>query len=371
LQRLQRLRRLRVGHWVALGALALTGVLFLGGLLGGISPVQAQSPYPPRLDAHLNDYAELLTPEDAATVRDLYRDLEQQTGIDGVVLTIGSIGSYSSNDSTIEAFATNLFNTWGIGDAARNDGVLMLVAVDDRQMRIELGAGYDASYDARMQRIIDSQMLPAFREDNYSGGIVQGSRALVAELMGQPPGDRGGILGFIDSIRWTLGRIGGVAIATIGGVFAGFAAIVAAVARSYLRNRPRHCPECKGPMMRLTEATDDLHLDAGQQLEEKINAVDYDVWKCPSCDQYTIHRYRNFFSRYSRCPRCRYRPLSTTRHTLRRATYSHSGRERVTKDCRHCDSFNEYTRTIPRRRRSSSRSGGGGRSSGGGASGSW
>ena len=55
------------------------------------------------------------------------------------IITLESQAPYAP-DETLEEFATNLFNNWGIGDAARNDGILVLVLPDDRAMRIELGA---------------------------------------------------------------------------------------------------------------------------------------------------------------------------------------------------------------------------------------
>ena len=102
-------------------------------------------------------------------------------------MIINSVSDYDTSDTSIEAFSTTLFNLWGIGDAARNNGVLIVMAVGDRDVRIELGAGYDSSYDARMQAVIDDHMLPHFREGHYSRGLYRGSRALVADLTGDGP----------------------------------------------------------------------------------------------------------------------------------------------------------------------------------------
>ena len=88
---------------------------------------------------------------------------------------------------TIESFATNLFNMWGIGDATRNDGVLILVAVQDQLVRIELGAGYDESYSDRMWVVINEHFLSDFRRGRYSQGVVSGVRALNYELTGVWP----------------------------------------------------------------------------------------------------------------------------------------------------------------------------------------
>jgi uncharacterized protein len=153
--------------------------------------------------------------------------------------------------------------------------------------------------------------------------------------------------------------------------------------RQYLRYRKRRCPDCGMDMVRLDEASDDVYLDSGQKLEETLRSVDYDIWKCPDCNRHTLHGYRHWFSSLKRCPKCSYRTVKVTSTTLVSPTYSSTGKERVTKDCRHCNYHHTETVIIPMKTRSSSSSSsgsssrssgssfGGGRSSGGGASGSW
>lgn len=150
-----------------------------------------QGAYPTRDDPLVNDYAELLTASDAADVRAALTDLQATHGIEAVVVTLGSIGDYETGDTTIESFATGLFNTWGIGDATKNNGVLLLVAVNDRQVRVELGAGYGSGPSQEMQAVIDRYLLPKFRASDYSGGILLGTRALIAKLTNQPMPETG------------------------------------------------------------------------------------------------------------------------------------------------------------------------------------
>ena len=119
----------------------------------------------------------------------MFADLKHDTGVEAVVVTIDSIGDYDTGDETIESFATNLFNTWGIGDRERNDGVLILVAVKDRGVRVEISAGYGDTRNAGMQEVINEHMLPHFKEENYSRGIYLGARAVVGKLTGIWPED--------------------------------------------------------------------------------------------------------------------------------------------------------------------------------------
>ncbi len=323
-------------------------------------------------DVYVNDYANLLDAAAEARIRADLVELFDRTGIEMTVLTIAQMSDYG-HDGAIEPFATRLFNAWGIGNATRNDGVLILVARYDRRMRIEIGAGYSSAWDARMQRVIDEAFLPAFRLDEYQRGIEEGVEETIYEVAGVRPGgfDQGTLeRGYTTIWRWLQGLGGWLAALVavpLGGAVLGI--------RRYLRNRPRPCAQCSTMMIRAGEEADDEHLDGGQQLEEYLKSVDYDVWHCPSCGHMTIERYKGWFSGYSSCPECSYRTLDTTSTVLVSATKTSTGRKRIDYDCRNCGYHNSETRTIPKVSSSSggsSRSSfGGGSSSGGGASGSW
>ena len=391
--------------------LLLTNLSFVG---------QAQSTYPPFLDPHVNDYAEVLDANDAATLRSLLGEFQTETGVQAVVLTVNSVQDYGTGDSTIESFATNLFNTWGIGDRTRNDGILMLVAVGDREMRIELGMGYDSSYDAVAQSIIDQQMLPYFRDGNYGQGIVAGANAVVSQFnpatpapASAPPANSYGGSNPAPAVETPASDYGGSGGLeeignlitdnpnTTGAVGGGLAvlAIGAPIVAFWNRHRTRTCPNCKARMVRLSEQLDDQYLDPGQRKEEALGSVDYDVWQCPSCNQEIIKRYGNPISQYSSCPACHYKTLKTKSRVINRPTYTSTGRREIQEDCNYCSYHRTRYAAIPKRKRnhnhvgggasSSSGSfggfhgggshggssggshGGGGSSSGGGASGGW
>lgn len=346
--------------------------------------IHAQGGYPKPADLYVNDYAGLLTNEDAANIRTIFTDLKRHTGIEAVAVTINSIRDYGTADETIESFATHLFNTWGIGDRRRDNGVLILVAVQDRKVRIELGAGYGNTYNAAMQKVIDEQMLPNFRRHEYGRGIYGGARAVVAALTGSWPPDlsqsRSGFTHVSSDTHTALqprSRAGYVPLAAmLGGALTTLGAATFGL-RRYVRYRKRRCPHCQAFMTRLDEVSDDLYLDSGQKLEELLNSVDYDVWKCPRCGMHTLHPYNHWLTSFKRCVRCSYRTVEVTRQTLVSPTYTSTGEERMIRNCRHCDDHSEAIVILPMLTRSddssssSSDSFGGGSSSGGGASGSW
>lgn len=155
--------------------------------LTAASMVSAQGGYPRREGKYVNDFARLLTPEDAHYIDVTLQGLLQKTGSEAVVVTIDSFRNLDTGGESIESFATNLFNAWGLGDPNRNDGVMILVTKEDHLVRIEVGAGYDESYDARMWSVINEHLLYEFRNERYSQGLVAGVRALTHELTGQWP----------------------------------------------------------------------------------------------------------------------------------------------------------------------------------------
>jgi len=129
----------------------------------------------------LNDFAALLTPEAAKRVDDALVALKQEHGVEMTVVTLQSRADFG-DWASMERFATALFNDWGVGHAQRNDGIMVLVLRQDREMRIELGRGYDRDWDWVAQKVIDEFFLPRFREDAYSVGIEAGVNATIREI---------------------------------------------------------------------------------------------------------------------------------------------------------------------------------------------
>jgi uncharacterized protein len=128
---------------------------------------------PQPISTEVNDLADVLTVQDRSEVREMLRALKTDTGIQMTVLTLESQTPYAPEQS-LESFATAVFNNWGVGDSERNDGILVLVLPNDRAMRIELGSGYDKSWDDVAGRVIDRSFLPSFRSDKYARGIKDG-----------------------------------------------------------------------------------------------------------------------------------------------------------------------------------------------------
>jgi uncharacterized protein len=124
------------------------------------------------------DRANVLTPEQEAALAVKSAALEAKTGHQLVVVTVASL-----DGKPIEAYSLALANEWGIGRAGVNDGVLLLVAPNERKVRIEVGLGLPNKLpDAEAARIIEEVILPEFREGRLPEGIAKGADAIAARL---------------------------------------------------------------------------------------------------------------------------------------------------------------------------------------------
>lgn len=345
----------------------------LAALVVALLPHQgiAQS-FPEYTEPFVNDFAYLLSEEDEEILRGKLQELRRETDVQFTVVIIDSMSDYG-HDGPIEPFATGLFNDWGIGHPTRNDGVMLLVARLDRQLRIEVGAGYGDTKNNAMAAIIDDKIIPNFRDGDYFRGIERGVDAVVHEVSGVWPGEFNS--GFAERL-WNRFQWGWQAIGDWIAIFYAFlAGLMFRQYRRWQRNKPRICPEDGSKMRRVAELEDDAYLKEGERIEEKLKSVDYDVWLCDQCDHRTIEAYKSWFSSYGACRSCNYRTLAGTTTIIEHATTSAEGLKRVDYHCKNCDDSYSTHITLPRKSKSSSSSSGGsfggGSSSGGGASGSW
>lgn len=104
--------------------------------------------------------------------------MERTTSDQLVVVTLPSL-----EGRPIETWGLELGNGWGVGQDKLDNGVLLIVAPNDRKVRIEVGYGLEGLLtDARAKDIIDAQLLPSFRENDLVGGIQKGVDAIIKVL---------------------------------------------------------------------------------------------------------------------------------------------------------------------------------------------
>ena len=316
------------------GALCLA--VLLTALIGFAT--QARAGYPKAKDSYVNDFANLLTAKDAITIRTALAKLRDGAGVQAVVVTIRSIHGYGTGDQTIESFATNLFNKWGIGNRERNDGVLILVAVKDQKVRIELGSGYGGGYNAQMQGVIDRQMLPNFKDKNYSLGILEGTDSVVQILSGRAAPTALPLAPTPQPTVWntsaspTSDSAGALLFLGIAGV--AIAAVIGLILRARLGKR--RCPSCRIDMARLYGGAEDQYLDDDQKLEKSLGSVDYQVWQCPKCGSHDLQSQYRWLSSFAGCHSCGYRTMKVGEMITVHPTEFSTGEKQIDKECYRC-----------------------------------
>jgi uncharacterized protein len=136
----------------------------------------------PQLTGRVVDDANLLSPSAQQELTTELAALEQTTGHQVVVATLPSLQGYE-----IEEYGYQLLRTWAIGRKGENDGIILIVAPNERAVRIEVGYGLEpVMTDALSSLILQRAVLPAFKAGNYEQGIVAGTREIIKQV-GLPP----------------------------------------------------------------------------------------------------------------------------------------------------------------------------------------
>lgn len=158
-------------------ALWLLAGLVFAGLALGTGAARAELTFPP-LSGRVVDAAQVLTPDARAALEAKLAAQEGHTTDQFVVATVPSL-----EGTSVEDYANRLFRFWKLGQADKNNGVLLLVAPNERRVRIETGYGLEGVLpDAVASTIIQTAILPEFRQGNFAGGIEKGADAVIEVL---------------------------------------------------------------------------------------------------------------------------------------------------------------------------------------------
>lgn len=132
---------------------------------------------------YVQDYAQVLSAEDKRRLLSIGQELDNKTTAQLAVVTVKTL-----DGQPIEDYALSILREWGIGSKGKNNGALIVVAVQDRRSRIEVGYGLEGLLtDGLTGRIQDQAMIPYFRKGNYAAGIVNGY-AVTASLIAKDAG---------------------------------------------------------------------------------------------------------------------------------------------------------------------------------------
>ncbi|MCZ6726022.1 MAG: TPM domain-containing protein [Acidobacteria bacterium] len=155
----------------------LAGSLVLAAALVSAPAVALEVPF---LGGRINDLANILSAESEARIEDRLERLEAAEGSQIAILTLASLEGES-----LEDFSLRVAETWALGRGDVDDGVLLLIARDDRKMRIEVGYGLEAILtDAYSRRILDEILRPHFRTGDFDGGVERAVETMAALVEG-------------------------------------------------------------------------------------------------------------------------------------------------------------------------------------------
>ncbi|MCQ2511135.1 MAG: TPM domain-containing protein [Lachnospiraceae bacterium] len=127
---------------------------------------------------YVNDFSDLLLYDTKEYIVGTNEELYEKTGAQIVVVTVDSL-----EGTSIEEYSTELFRSYGIGDAKKNNGVLLLVAKNDREVRIEVGYGMEGAInDAKAGRILDQYVIPYLADEKWNIGIKNGYAEILKEV---------------------------------------------------------------------------------------------------------------------------------------------------------------------------------------------
>ena len=346
-------------HWLRLLAVALTLALPLG-----VKALAAGNTYTPETvpNVFAQDSLQLLTdPSDhideasQARINELLLQLRLSTGVEFAVVVLDDI------EGDIESFSTQLFRLWGIGSKTRNDGLLLVFALDQRKMRFEVGYGLEGILpDAVTSRIQRHEMVPLMKQGDYAGAIIAGIQAVQAQITGEGYTSdrrtaRGGNRDTIPStfllffyvvfilattysaVSSLQGRIrqlqqdDGVLLIQLGdmrrtyNVYSVLMVILCPpvgilfwlyVRRtmSRLAHQSLRCPKCKQETLHLLspQATAE-HLTPSQLLEIRLHSMTYRACACTNCDYERIVGEEIPGNKWQNCDKCGTRAASIVR----------------------------------------------------------
>lgn len=227
---------------------AALGVALLAALLATAAPLgaaQALRPVPP-FEARVTDLTGTLTAADQAALEQKLADFERRKGAQIAVLLVAT-----TQPESIEQYSIRVVDAWKLGRAQPDDGALLLVARDDRALRIEVGRGLEGVLtDLVAKRIVSDIIVPHFQRGDFAGGIHAGVDQMIRVIDGEPlpepdPGWEGRAAQFEQLLpvlffavmfgglvlRSVLGRgLGSLATGGLAGVIAWFATQLLAVA---------------------------------------------------------------------------------------------------------------------------------------------
>jgi uncharacterized protein len=283
-----------------------------------ISTASAEPNYP-SYTGYVNDYAGVLDSSWKSRIEELISNVESTTTCEIAVAVVKSLEGV-----TIEEYAVKLFEKWGVGKKKEDNGVLLLVAIDDHKLRIEVGYGLEGTItDLEAGNIINDVIVPKFKQNDYNTGIYDGVVAIVNQI--------------------------------------------------YLEKGIELLPYADGSVSTVntgTAANESESLETSSPIGFINRICGNPIPFCCLPIFFVILIISTIYNILRRkCPRCHKIKLKIKSTVLEESTYTTTGKRLIERTCNFCGFHDEKIETIPKKSRSSGGGvffGGGGGSSGGG-----
>jgi uncharacterized protein len=269
----------------------------------------------------VSDRANLISPQSEAQLNRMLTQLEAENGTEMAVVTVNETAPFASP----KAFTTDLFNAWGVGKAAQDNGVLFLISAGDRRAEVVVGYGLNSVLtQSKIEALLAEEAVPDFKQQNYDQGIVDASEALVAELSASDSAMPSGIGKMV--------AFGGSAIALL----------IAWFGRSWFGSAfakvsSKKCPKCQVPLRKLSPSEVVTYLSPAQKISAEAGSATYKGQQCPTCEEVFLIRTKQDLYGYSDCPDCKEPTVKSTRKTRTKATYNRRGEAEMTYTCQCCN----------------------------------
>ena len=164
-------------------ARSLSILLLLAAFFALDAPGAEVMPPPPQ--RHFNDYARVVSPATAQTLDQTLAEFERATSSQIVVAVFPKMQS----DSSVEDYTVRVAQSWKVGQAGKNNGAVLFVFVEDRQLYIQTGYGLEGALpDALAKQIIENEIKPQFRAGNFDAGLTAGVTAILQATRGEYKG---------------------------------------------------------------------------------------------------------------------------------------------------------------------------------------
>lgn len=342
--------------------------------LCSFTPRQVPNPKSMTSDGFVSNPDKVLSSSAVARLNEICAQAKKECEVEIAVVALKEINyKYEAFE-----FSQELFNLWGIGGKDKNQGVLVLLVVDSRDIRIHTGGGMEGILpDAVCENILEDYMYKLLGEGKWDDGIIAGVQAIYDKI--SSPQAKAELLlegysyrepsNFIwyhqmascivailllliayresnwssyssNNVRYAHMANAEAIIWLLGIIFFGLATLVAVYFHFFrrgVRRKQIFCPVCHSKMKLLSEKDEDEFLPQDKQAEETLGSVDYDVWHCEKCSNNIILDYKNLSTKYTTCPNCGAKTFALLSDVvIRQPSAVRKGSGEKTYSCYHC-----------------------------------